>query len=125
MIRKIIRKSVTGLAAVIIALCMVVLSVAAGASEATSGANTEPVNVILIIDKSGSMRRTDQEGQAKSAASEFLDILASPNQSENLSYTATGTKGIVFISEGEDIEGLTPCNSNNTAIRSSNSSSAF
>ena len=37
MIRKIIRKSVTGLAAVIIALCMVVLSVAAGASEATSG----------------------------------------------------------------------------------------
>ena len=75
MIRKIIRKSVTGLAAVIIALCMVVLSVAAGASEATSGANTEPVNVILIIDKSGSMRRTDQEGQAKSAASEFLDIL--------------------------------------------------
>ena len=85
MIRKIIRKSVTGLAAVIIALCMVVLSVAAGASEATSGANTEPVNVILIIDKSGSMRRTDQEGQAKSAASEFLDILASPNQSENLS----------------------------------------
>ena len=51
--------------------------------------------------------------------------LTQENQSENLSYTATGTKGIVFISEGEDIEGLTPCNSNNTAIRSSNSSSAY
>ena len=106
MIRKIIRKSVTGLAAVIIALFAVVLSVAAGAAEGTSGANTEPVNVILIIDKSGSMRRTDQEGQAKSAASEFLDILASPNQSENLS-AVTNVAILAFNNNFEEISGFT------------------
>ena len=40
-------------------------------------------------------------------------------------YTATGTQDIVFLSEGEDIEGLTPCTGANTAIRSSNSASAY
>ncbi|MBR1447145.1 MAG: hypothetical protein IJ588_00135 [Prevotella sp.] len=48
------------------------------------------------------------------------------NQVENITgYTATGTQDIVFLAEGEDIEGLTPCNSANTAIRSSNSASAY
>jgi hypothetical protein len=47
-------------------------------------------------------------------------------QEENITgYTATGTQDIVFLSEGEDIEGLTPCTSGNTAIRSSNSASAY
>ncbi|MBQ8463191.1 MAG: hypothetical protein IJ544_03635 [Prevotella sp.] len=47
-------------------------------------------------------------------------------QVENITgYTATGAQDIVFLSEGEDIEGLTPCTSANTAIRSSNSASAY
>ena len=47
-------------------------------------------------------------------------------QEENISgYTATGTQDIVFLAEGEDIKGLTPCTSGNTAIRSSNSASAY
>ena len=51
--------------------------------------------------------------------------LTKENQVENLAYTATETENIVFISEGEDIEGLVACNSSNTGIRSSNSSSAY
>ncbi len=51
--------------------------------------------------------------------------LTKENQEENLAYTATSTENVVFLSEGEDIEGLTICESANTAIRSSNSSSAY
>ena len=47
-------------------------------------------------------------------------------QEENITgYSATGTENIVFLSEGEDIPGLTPCTSANTGIRSSNSASGF
>lgn len=52
--------------------------------------------------------------------------LTQENQVENLEYTAQGEPNtVVFIAEGEDIPGLTPCNSSNTAIRSSNSASAY
>ena len=51
--------------------------------------------------------------------------LKEEGQQENLAYTATETTDVVFLAEGEDIEGLTPCNSANTAIRSSNSASAY
>ena len=48
------------------------------------------------------------------------------NKVINLGYTAVdGVNNVVFISEGEDIEGLTPITSGNTAIRSSNSASAY
>lgn len=43
----------------------------------------------------------------------------------NLAYTATETTDVVFLSEGEDIPGLSRCNSSNTGIRSSNSASAY
>ena len=38
---------------------------------------------------------------------------------------AEGVDNVIFLSEGEDIEGLNPCNSANTGIRSSNSASAY
>ena len=47
-------------------------------------------------------------------------------QVENIAYSAvSGVDNVVFLTEGEDVEGLTPCNSPNTAIRSSNSASAY
>ena len=42
-----------------------------------------------------------------------------------LEYTATDINNVVYLSEGEDIPGLTVCESSNTGIRSSNSSSAY
>ncbi len=46
-------------------------------------------------------------------------------QTVNIAYAAEGTKDIVFLSEGEDIAGLTRCTSANAAIRSSNSAAAY
>ncbi len=46
-------------------------------------------------------------------------------QVENLAYTATETTDVVYLSEGEDISGLTRCTTANTGIRSSNSGSAY
>lgn len=52
--------------------------------------------------------------------------LTQNNQVEDIDYEAvSGVDNVVFLTEGEDVEGLTPCNSSNTAIRSSNSASAY
>lgn len=52
--------------------------------------------------------------------------LTEDNLVKSIEYTASTTMtNVVFLSEGEDIEGLTPCNSTNTGIRSSNSASAY
>ena len=54
-------------------------------------------------------------------------LLTQENQVEKLEYTAVdGVTNVVFITEGEDIEGLTPCDATgNTGIRSSNSLAAY
>ncbi len=51
--------------------------------------------------------------------------LNSDNQVEQLAYTATDKTNVIFLTEGEDIEGMTPCTSNNTFIRSSNAGSGY
>ena len=51
--------------------------------------------------------------------------LSANNLEESLAYTKTDVTGVIFLSEGEDIEGLTPITTGNTLIRSSNSSSAY
>jgi hypothetical protein len=52
--------------------------------------------------------------------------LTADNQVETLSYDeVAGVENVVFLTEGEDIEGMTACTTANTAIRSSNSSSAY
>lgn len=42
-----------------------------------------------------------------------------------ITYSSKNIQNIIFYEEGENIAGLTPCNSANTAIRSSNSASAY
>ena len=51
--------------------------------------------------------------------------LNSDAQVENLEYSATNVENVVFLKEGEDIEGLTKINSGNSAIRSSNSAAGY
>jgi hypothetical protein len=51
--------------------------------------------------------------------------LNSDAQVENLEYSATSVENVVFLKEGEDIEGLTKINSGNSAIRSSNSAAGY
>jgi hypothetical protein len=55
----------------------------------------------------------------------YTFTLNADGQEETLTYTATGTQDIVFLAEAEDIEGLTPCTSANSAVRSSNSAAAY
>lgn len=47
------------------------------------------------------------------------------DQVENITYKVTGLSDVVYLEEGENIEGLKPCTSANTGIRSSNSASAY
>lgn len=56
----------------------------------------------------------------------FKFNLTEANITKSIEYAASETvTNVVFLSEGEDIDGLTPCNSSNTGVRSSNSSSAY
>jgi hypothetical protein len=47
------------------------------------------------------------------------------NKAMTLDYTATTIENVVFLAEGEDIDGLTASNANNTKIRSSKSGAAY
>lgn len=51
--------------------------------------------------------------------------LTQENQVVNISYAKTEITDVVYLSEGEDIEGMTPCTHSNTTIRSSHSASAY
>ena len=47
------------------------------------------------------------------------------NQTENLEYTFTGIEEVVYLSEAEDIEGMTKCESDHALVRSSNAAAAY
>lgn len=51
--------------------------------------------------------------------------LTADSVSKTLTYTSAGVSNVVFLSEAEDISGLTACSNSNTSIRSSNSASAY
>jgi hypothetical protein len=51
--------------------------------------------------------------------------LSADNAVKNITYTASTTTGIAYLSEAEDIDGLTKTSNNNTGIRSSNGASAY
>ena len=70
---------------IVIALPQCAQAAPAAAASGQSNANSTPVNVIILIDKSGSMQKTDKEEQAKSAAMQFLDVISNDNTDTNLS----------------------------------------
>ena len=51
--------------------------------------------------------------------------LDSNEKSKDLTYSATDKGNLVYLSEAENIEGLTLCNNGNTTVRSSNAGSAY
>ena len=95
-------------------------------ARTTTGTSYETANVKL-----GYRRYNVVDGQLykKDATSKEYNYsfkLTQDNQVESIAYEIVeGTNNVVFCAEGEDIQGLTACNSVNTGIRSSNSSSAY
>lgn len=76
------------------------------------------INVDGTIYKSGKLS-SDKKGYY------FSMTLNKNNLTKNVTFTASDITGVVYFSEAEDIEGLTPTNNSNTFIRSSNGASAY
>ena len=51
--------------------------------------------------------------------------MSQDNVTKDLTYTKKNIENIVYFSEGENIEGMTVCNTANAAVRSSNAAAAF
>lgn len=52
-------------------------------------------------------------------------VLDTDNKNQNITYTATGITGIVYLSEGEKIDGMTLCTASNAGVRASNAAAAY
>ena len=96
------------------------------AARVTNSFSFETANVTVPYRKYNAVEGQLYTKDATNKEYNFKFSLTKDNQVENLDYTAVeGVNNVVFLTEGEDIEGLTVCNSANTGIRSSNSSSAY
>lgn len=93
--------------------------------RSTEGTSYETAKVIVPFRKFNVVDGVLYEKSNINKEYNYSFTLIEDGQVENLAYTKTDVENVVFISEGEDIKGLTPCNSTNTGIRSSNSSSAY
>ena len=95
-------------------------------ARVTNGTSYETANVKVGYRKYNAVEGQLYKKDATSKEFNYSFKLTQDNQVENISYTAVeGTTNVVFCAEGEDIEGLTPITEGNTAIRSSNSASAY
>ncbi len=92
----------------------------------TSGVDIESANVKVPYRKYNVLEGQLYTKGATNKEYNYSFKLTQDNQTENVAYDAKdGVDNVVFLTEGEDVEGLVACNSANTAIRSSNSSSAY
>ncbi len=93
--------------------------------RSTEGSSYETANISVPFRKynalDGVLYHKDNIGKEYN----YKFTLTEDKQKVDLAYTATDVTDVVFLSEGEDIEGMTPCNSANTGIRSSNSASGY
>ena len=95
-------------------------------ARVTNGTSYETANIKLGYRKYNAVDGQLYKKDATSKEYNYSFKLTQDNQVENIAYAAVeGTNNVVFCAEGEDIEGLTPITEGNTAIRSSNSASAF
>jgi len=76
-----------------------------------------------VVD--GQLYKRDAKGENKKLEFNHYFNVTIEEQEENLIYDKTDIKNVVFLSEGEDIEGMTLCTDDNSAIRSSNSAAAY
>lgn len=96
-------------------------------SKTGSGFEGDQINVPypMYLEADGQLYKKDK-GLSASNEFNFKFNLTENDLAKSIEYAAvTDFSNIVYLSEGEDIEGLTPCNSANTGVRSSNSSSAY
>ncbi len=77
------------------------------------------------LNVDGTLYTTDKTQSSDQKGFQMSFALSKDNLEKSITYKATKTTGIVYFSEAEDIEGVTVCNNGNTAIRSSNGSSAY
>lgn len=64
-------------------------------------------------------------GNKKLEYNHYFDFSAENTESNVSDYAAVDVENVVYLSEGEDIEGMTLINSGNTTIRSSNSAAGY
>lgn len=76
-----------------------------------------------VVD--GQLYKRDAKGGNKKLEFNHYFNVTIEEQEENLIYDKTDIKNVVFLSEGEDIEGMALCTDDNSAIRSSNSAAAY
>ena len=94
-----------------------------GFSTTGTGLEGETVKVPYpyYLLKDGTIYETSKTGKEYNKSISLTE----DNIEVTLNYSATDITDVVYLSEAEDIPGMTPCNSANTAIRSSMSSSAY
>ena len=96
------------------------------AVRTTEGISYETASVTAPYRKYNALDGQLYKKDASNKEYNYSFTLTEDNQVENLDYTIVeNVNNVVFITEGEDVAGLTVCTSPNTAIRSSNSSSAY
>lgn len=91
-----------------------------------TGTEGETFNVAYpyVLEVNGTLYTTSKQSNDKKGY--YLDFnLSENNKTKDITYSATSTKNIVYLSEAEDIDGLTRTTNGNTAIRSSNGGSAY
>lgn len=76
------------------------------------------------INVDGTIYKSSKLGDSGKGYFFSLDLNAD-NMTKDITFTASDITGVVYFSEGEDIEGLTLSNNNNTFVRSSNGASAY
>ena len=95
-------------------------------ARVTNGISYETANVKVGYRKYNAVNGQLYTMGATNKEYNYSFKLTQDNQVENITYSLVeGTNNVVFLTEGEDIDGLTICTSANTGIRSSNSSSAY
>ena len=78
-----------------------------------------------LINVGGTIYTTTKQSSDRKGYYLSNYTLDSNNKTTGLVFTATDKTNIVFCAEAENIEGLTPVTTGNTAIRSSNGASAY
>ena len=95
-------------------------------ARTTEGTNYETAKVTAPYRRYNVVDGQLYKKDATNKEYNYYFTLTADNQTEKLDYTAVdGVLNVIYLSEGEDIEGLTKCNTANTGIRSSNSASAY
>ena len=73
----------------------------------------------------GTLYTTDKTQSADKKGFQMSFDLTEDNLVKEITYTATETTDVIYLAEGEEIDGVTKCGNSNTAVRSSMAGSAY